>query len=195
MIIDFHTHIFGPDVRDRRDDYARRDPTFAEMYSDPKAKIAIADDLLASMDAAGVDVCVALGFAWRDDADVFRHNDYLLEAAASSKGRIVPFTTVNMASAAAESEIERCVALAGEAQTVSIEMLSDDVRGKSAAPGEAPALSLNLPLAEAVDELKRNMIQAALAATGSKTQAAQKLGIPRQSLQKMMKRLEMSDET
>ena len=110
MIIDFHTHIFGPDVRDRRDDYARRDPAFAEMYSDPKAKIATADDLLASMDAAGVDVCVALGFAWRDDDDVSRHNDYLLEAAARSKGRFVPFTTVNMASAAAESEIARCVA-------------------------------------------------------------------------------------
>jgi transcriptional regulator with PAS, ATPase and Fis domain len=52
---------------------------------------------------------------------------------------------------------------------------------------------VNLPLAEAVDNLKRNMIQAAITETGSKTQAAQKLGIPRQSLQKMMKRLEMSD--
>jgi transcriptional regulator with PAS, ATPase and Fis domain len=37
------------------------------------------------------------------------------------------------------------------------------------------------------------MIEAALEETGSKTQAAQKLGIPRQSLQKMMKRLEMVD--
>ncbi len=110
MIIDFHTHIFGPDVRDRRDDYARRDPAFAEMYADPKAKIATADDLLASMDAAGVDVCVALGFAWSDDDDVSRHNDYLLESAAKSNGRIIPFTTVNMASAAAESEIARCAA-------------------------------------------------------------------------------------
>ncbi len=110
MIIDFHTHIFGPDVRDRRDDYARRDPAFAEMYSDPKAKIATADDLLSSMDAAGVDVCVALGFAWSDDDDLSRHNDYLLETAVMSNGRIIPFTTVNMASAAAESEIARCAA-------------------------------------------------------------------------------------
>jgi transcriptional regulator with PAS, ATPase and Fis domain len=37
------------------------------------------------------------------------------------------------------------------------------------------------------------MIQAALAMTGSKTRAAEKLGIPRQSLQKMMKRLEIGD--
>ena len=46
MIIDFHTHIFPPDVRDRREEYLRRDPTFAEMYGNPSAKIATAEDLL-----------------------------------------------------------------------------------------------------------------------------------------------------
>jgi len=110
VTIDFHTHIFGPDVIDRRDDIVRRDPAFAEMYADPKAKIATADDLLASMDAAGVDVCIALGFAWSGDDDIARHNDYLLESAAGSNGRIIAFTTVNMASAAAEAEIARCAA-------------------------------------------------------------------------------------
>ena len=91
MIIDFHTHIFPPDVRDKRDEYVARDPTFAEMYANPKAKIATAEDLLASMDEAGVDVSVALGFAWREHELCVRHNDYLLEAAAKSGGRIVPF--------------------------------------------------------------------------------------------------------
>ncbi len=110
MIIDFHTHVFAPGVRDQRDDYARRDPTFAELYADPKAKIATADDLLASMDAAGIDVSVALGFAWSDDDDIARHNDYLLESAARSNGRIIPFTTVNMTNVAAETEIARCAA-------------------------------------------------------------------------------------
>jgi transcriptional regulator with PAS, ATPase and Fis domain len=33
------------------------------------------------------------------------------------------------------------------------------------------------------------MIEAAIRETGSKTRAAERLGIPRQSLQKMMKRL------
>jgi len=81
VIIDFHTHVFAPRVRDQRDDHARRDPAFAEMYAGPKAKIATADDLLASMDADAVDVSVALGFAWSDDDDIARHNDYLLESA------------------------------------------------------------------------------------------------------------------
>jgi predicted TIM-barrel fold metal-dependent hydrolase len=109
MIIDFHTHIFPPEVRDRRDDYVARDPTFAEMYGDPRAAIAIAEDLLRAMDAAEVDLSVALGFAWRDHDDIVRHNDYLLDAAMHS-GRIVPFTTVNMAAERAEAEIARCAA-------------------------------------------------------------------------------------
>ena len=109
MIIDFHTHIFPPDVRERREEYLRRDPTFAEMYTSAKAKIATAEDLLRSMDEAGVDVSVALGFAWRDHEDCVRHNDYLLEAAASSGGRIVAFCTLNPAAGgAAAAEVERC---------------------------------------------------------------------------------------
>ena len=109
VIVDFHTHIFPPQVRENRDDYARRDPTFAEMYGRAEAKIATAEELLRSMDEAGVDVSVALGFAWRDHADCVRHNEYLLEAASRSGGRIVPFTTVNLqAGEPALKEVERC---------------------------------------------------------------------------------------
>jgi predicted TIM-barrel fold metal-dependent hydrolase len=109
VIIDFHTHIFPPDVRDRREEYLRRDPTFAEMYTNPKAKIATAEDLLRSMDESGVGLSVALGFAWRDHEDCVRHNDYLLEAAERSGGRIVPFCTANLAAGAdASAEVERC---------------------------------------------------------------------------------------
>ena len=110
VIIDFHTHIFPPDVRDSRDGYAGRDATFAEMYTNPKAKIATAEDLRRSMDEAGVDVSVALGFAWREHELCVRHNDYLLESAAKSGGRIVPFCTINMAVAPATvtKEVARC---------------------------------------------------------------------------------------
>lgn len=108
MIIDFHTHIFPPDVRERRPEYARRDATFAEMYADTKAVIATADDLLASMESSEVDVSVAAGFAWSDHDDIVRHNDYLLEAAEESGDRIVPFVTLNMADDGAEVEAGRC---------------------------------------------------------------------------------------
>lgn len=108
MIIDFHTHIFPPRVRDERDEYVRRDATFAEMYGDSKAKIATSDDLLAQMDSSSVDVSVALGFAWGDPDICARHNDYLLAAASKSGSRIVPFCTVNPAHDDAEEEAVRC---------------------------------------------------------------------------------------
>lgn len=108
MIVDFHTHIFPPHVKEEREEYLRRDATFAEMYNDPKAKIADAEDLLRQMDSSGVDVSVALGFAWADAELCSQHNDYLLESAAKSDGRIVPFCTLNPALDGAEEEAVRC---------------------------------------------------------------------------------------
>jgi two-component system response regulator HupR/HoxA len=96
-----------------------------------------------------------------------------------------------------ENEIERVTALAGNEERVSTEMLSEEVRGTSP---RRPSLDLDGPaaihdwnLARQVDGLKRHMILEALREAGSKTRAAERLGIPRQSLQKMMKRLELSD--
>jgi transcriptional regulator with PAS, ATPase and Fis domain len=95
-----------------------------------------------------------------------------------------------------ENEIERIVALAGEADTITLDMLSEHVRGRPAADDGATAAVLpdfDWDLNRAVDELKRRMIQRALEETGSKSKASERLGIPRQSLQKMMKRLGMRD--
>ena len=93
-----------------------------------------------------------------------------------------------------ENEIERTVALAGEDDTVTVDMLSEHIRG--AVPDADPRvddLPPGMTLNAAVDALKRRMILDAIAETGSKTRAAETLGIPRQSLQKMMKRLGLKD--
>ncbi len=89
-----------------------------------------------------------------------------------------------------ENEIERTVALAGDSERVGVEMLSEHVGGRRAAE---PA-TLSVPtgkLGDAVDALKREMIRQALEETGNKSRAAERLGMPRQSLQKMMKRLQL----
>jgi two-component system response regulator HupR/HoxA len=89
-----------------------------------------------------------------------------------------------------ENEIQRAVALAGDAETLGVELLSEHVRGPASRGRELPAeLALETDLNRAVDALKRRMIQDALRETGSKSRASARLGIPRQSLQKMMKRL------
>jgi predicted TIM-barrel fold metal-dependent hydrolase len=110
MVVDFHTHIFPPQVRARRDDYLRRDAAFAEMYSSPKAQMATAEELLASMEEAEVDRSVVVGFAWSEQELCREHNEYLLEAAARSGGRLIPFCTLQpLAGDDAAAEIERCV--------------------------------------------------------------------------------------
>jgi two-component system response regulator HupR/HoxA len=93
-----------------------------------------------------------------------------------------------------ENEIERIVALAGRAESVGAEMLSEQIRGAPpAAFARGEVLPFGSDLNQAVDALKRRMLQDAIRETGSKTRAAEKLGIPRQSLQKMMKRLGLGD--
>ena len=92
-----------------------------------------------------------------------------------------------------ENEIERAIALAGDVDMITEEMLSEYIRGAPQAGASHEAVPLDMMLNTAVDDLKRRMIQQAMHETGSKTRAAEKLGIPRQSLQKMMKRLDLND--
>jgi two-component system response regulator HupR/HoxA len=96
-----------------------------------------------------------------------------------------------------ENEIERVAALAGSEEAVALEMLSEHIRGTRAPL--APAAGASAPITDwdlnrSVDSLKRRMIIEAVREAGSKTRAAERLGIPRQSLQKMMKRLEIGED-
>ena len=111
MIVDFHIHVFPPQVREQREGYLQRDATFRELYSDPRSKLADAEEVLASMDEAGIDVSVIVGFAW-GEIDLCRQtNDYILEAAARSNGRLVAFCCVPPRPGdEARSEVQRCAA-------------------------------------------------------------------------------------
>ena len=91
VIVDIHTHLFPPRLIAERARLAASDEAFGEMYADPKAKMATAEDLLASMDRARVDVSVACGFWWRDPALAAEHAAYLVEVARTSGGRILAF--------------------------------------------------------------------------------------------------------
>jgi predicted TIM-barrel fold metal-dependent hydrolase len=113
VIIDFHTHIFPPDLVADRKRFLEADSTFAELYANPEARLATAEDLLASMDDASIDASVALGFAWSDRGICTDHNDYLLEASASSSGRIYAFPSLPLVAGldAVAEEAHRCAAL------------------------------------------------------------------------------------
>jgi two-component system response regulator HupR/HoxA len=97
------------------------------------------------------------------------------------------------------NEIERIAALAGPEETIGLDNLSEHVRGGSSNRGDArgPVEATEFApvddwdLNRSVDALKRRMLVLAVREAGSKSGAAEKLGIPRQSLQKMIKRLEI----
>lgn len=112
MIVDLHTHIFPPEVCNGRDEFLKLDSTFRELYADSNARLATADDLLRSMDEARVDVSVAVSFAWQDGDLCRKTNDYILEAAAASGGRLIPFCIFAAGDDdGPREEIERCVRL------------------------------------------------------------------------------------
>lgn len=110
MLIDFHTHIFPPTVRQQREHYCTRDLWFGKLYSNPKATIVCAEDLIAEMDAAGVDISVAFSFGWSDPGLIREGNDYILAAMRRYPGRIYGLAVLQpTAGQQAVYELERCV--------------------------------------------------------------------------------------
>lgn len=110
VVIDFHTHIVPPRVKQRRSDYAHTDAGFAAIFSDPKAKIATTDELIAAMDRDDIDVAVALNYGWRTQSLCVEINDYILESIARFPKRLVGFCTTALdAGDDALKEVERCL--------------------------------------------------------------------------------------
>lgn len=96
-LTDAHTHLFSPGQVAARDALCGRDPTFAELYADPKAKLATADDLLTALDQAGIERAVVVGFAFANQRDIEEQNEYLLAAAQAAPGRMLVLAAVNPA--------------------------------------------------------------------------------------------------
>ena len=111
VIIDFHTHIFPPQVRDRRERYVERDATFGLLFAGPGARMATAEELVQAMDEDGVDVSVAMGIGWTDRGVARDCNDYIVESTARYPDRLVGFAGVNPAwGDEAAREADRCAA-------------------------------------------------------------------------------------
>jgi predicted TIM-barrel fold metal-dependent hydrolase len=109
MIIDFHVHIFPPQIKKNRNKYIDSDPCFAILYSNKDAKLATADELIASMDKAGIDISVIQNIGWTTHELCMETNDYILESTARYPERLIGFCSVQPQSyEAALDEIERC---------------------------------------------------------------------------------------
>jgi predicted TIM-barrel fold metal-dependent hydrolase len=110
MIIDAHTHIFSPDVVANRARYAGRDPFFGELYRGVAARMIGADELIAAMDAVGIDKAVLAGWPWQQHQVCVEQNTWAMEVARQHPDRLLALAAIQPnAGAAAIRELERCV--------------------------------------------------------------------------------------
>jgi predicted TIM-barrel fold metal-dependent hydrolase len=132
MIVDCHTHVFPDDVRRDRGKYAQRDRAFGEIYGDEKAKMVGVEELIRSMDEAGVDKAVVCGFPWLDSGLCAAGNDYILEGMRCFPERVVGFGCVQPRGRdEAIQETERCLSMGmkgiGELASYTCDLSSYDI--------------------------------------------------------------------
>ena len=110
MIIDAHTHICPPEIREDRERFCLpEEKAFTSIYKNPKARLAGAAELTAMMDEEGVDRSVAFGFPWAAEATARLNNDYVLEARNRFPNRLIGLACFDPLQPWAEKEAERCL--------------------------------------------------------------------------------------
>jgi len=109
MIIDFHTHVVPPKIKERRAEYLGRDTCFSQLYAEPKAKLITAEELITAMDEYEIDKSVILNLGWTSHELCVETNDYILEAITRHPQRLIGFCVIQpLAGDKAIKELERC---------------------------------------------------------------------------------------
>ena len=149
MIIDFHTHVFPPEIRNRREGLLPRDATLATLYASPAARMASTEELVATMDGSGIDISVIMGIGWNDPELCRIANDYTIESVRRFPLRLRGFCSVNPSwGQEAIAEVERCA----RAGLLGIGELHPDTQGfdlgdrVSMAPLVEAATRLGMPI-------------------------------------------------
>jgi predicted TIM-barrel fold metal-dependent hydrolase len=109
VIVDFHAHVFSDEMRANRANYLARDSWFSTLYENPKHRLASAEDVVASMQEAGVDRTVIFGFPWRDAGLCREHNDYIIDAVRRFPDKLIGFACVQPLDAGDAKELDRCL--------------------------------------------------------------------------------------
>ena len=89
MIVDFHTHIFPPQICQNRTDFFQSESAFKTIYQSPKSRLVSAPELLNIMDESEVDKAVIFGFPWRNIETIKLHNDYIIEMVQKYSNRFI----------------------------------------------------------------------------------------------------------
>jgi len=107
VIVDAHVHIYPPSVVAAWERIAAREPYFDALARSSVHRWAQAEDLVARMDADGVDCSWVCGFGFQDLGLCRECNDYVEDAARRYPGRIVPLAVVPPLHRGMEEEVLR----------------------------------------------------------------------------------------
>jgi len=109
--VDVHTHIFPPEIIAERDCFFKNEPGFSSIYANFSAHMVDGSGLVQAMDKGGIDISWVLGFPWIGIENARRHNNYLVQAVADSKGRLRGLACVHPQMKWSLSEAERSFSL------------------------------------------------------------------------------------
>ena len=109
MIVDIHTHIFPPEIRQDRNVCFASEEAFYRLYSDPRSCMIGARELIDTMDEEGVDRSVVFGFPWQSEERFRRQNDYVMEAVAAYPQRLIGLACFDADHPEAADETQRCL--------------------------------------------------------------------------------------
>jgi len=124
-VVDAHTHLFPSEIVQDRTGYLERDGWFSELYTSPAKVMVSPEEMIASMDAAGIDAAVMCGWPWRDPGLCRIHNDFLAEVHARFPDRLAWLAIVNPAVEGCAAEVARCADIGA----VGIGELNADAQG------------------------------------------------------------------
>lgn len=109
MVIDSHTHIFSSQVMQNREQNCVLDSCFDLLYSNPKARLLCAEDLINAMDERSISKSIILNIGWKSHDSCVRTNDYILESIAKYPQRFIGFCGIQpLEREKALDEIDRC---------------------------------------------------------------------------------------
>lgn len=110
-VVDAHTHLFPAEIIADRTTFLERDGWFGELYASPSIVMVSPEEMIASMDEAGIAVSVVCGWPWRDPGLCRIHNDFLAAVHARFPKRLAWLAIVNPLDSECAGEIARCSGL------------------------------------------------------------------------------------
>ena len=108
MVIDVHAHVYPVELVREQKKISRKEPHFDLLTHNSVHRWGTVEELIARMDATGVDQSWIFGFAFRDPGLCRLCNDYVIDAVRRYPGRLRGFATISPMTRGYTAELERC---------------------------------------------------------------------------------------